>query len=83
MHVVYTNVELTRSDVEVLRRALRRWQGALVVYLPPEPDGSKSEGYSILSNHADDLATRLDEAAERFRYQELADQGVTSAEIPF
>lgn len=81
--MVFQTISLTRMDAEVLRRALRKWDGVVVASRPREPDDSYNECYAVLLNHSADLATRLNQLCQDFRDDELADSGVTSAEIPF
>lgn len=81
--MVSREISLTRVDVDVLQRALSMWRVSLHQQLSDASSTEYIQAQAVLVNHAFDLTDRLSLLAQDFRDDQLIEQGVTSAELPF
>lgn len=76
-------VELTRVDMDVVRRALGLWRDALNTEFGYGPVANAAQIQAVLLDHCNDLASRLQAAVLREEGQAEVLPWEESVDIPF
>lgn len=83
MQVFTVRVELTRVDVDVIKRALLMWESGVSEAYDPHNQTAREGGTQVLVSHASDLIHRVAQAEQEAEHEYAGRMAEDKHELPF